>query len=811
MYLKPYLAKLGYNAEIEYILPESKYKEGTILDINNITIFTHYKIDNNLYRLVFETDIKTINSGIGLEYVKEKENKKLETRKFDNRYFFVEYLTEEEQGKFDSSTAGYRTINIINSNKNIIDVIDIKILPASITYNDYLNIINDLIKIKSSLIYAENKKTSIGQSYIKEQESYLKEVQTIYKVINRILINPKYKLKKEYNTINAYSTGKVNKKLVIDKAIHPYKYKYNIESSVEDINIYENRMIKLALNKILLTINRYSMDKENSFDYIEKRLKSLNNSFLSLDNILKKRTSIGYNILKDNSMKKQPKEKDAYFLRKPFSNENFKFDKNTSKFIFEFYSAGRRIQLKTYDIVKIKYLYDAYIRNEDFRIFCLNNCVIKNTKDVFEISDLKYVQFKKEFEQLGKNYSFENSLSFISNKYEVYGFENLGFLNSIDKRLEKLKSTKEQIKRLELIDIKKNIENLLKNDMFKKISLKNEHLKATQIFNSDPNYNKLFRLLNKLDKQTNFLTDVAAERLYLKTTPKIYEYWCYYKMVSVLISEMGWELISGNNLKNEILGVLENKKIDSNRTIILKHKTKDEDIYLDISYEKETLNKKTPDYTFEFSTKKDGIIGIAYVDAKYRNYSEQGEKQFKLDLEEVALKKYYLGKEKNIISSFIIHSENNEKYITYGAENLIYKNNEIVNINNLNLKQKDLVGVDYIPAENHIGAFSMTPSNVDYFKRFITMLLEYHLEKYDICWNCGCTNVKEEVRTTGGGFSKYYYTCPECNEFWVKSHCSGKSKFQIKGNHDLIKHVDNYHYTLDNWFVLCPKCFDGLK
>lgn len=806
MHLKPCLAKLGYNAKIECILPESKYREGTILDINNITIFTHYKVDNNLYRLVFETDIKTINSGIYLEYVKEKENKRLETKKFEDKYFFVEYLTEDEQKNLDSSSAGYRTINIVDSNKNIIDVIDIKVLPASISYSDYLNMINDLIKIRSSLIYEENKKTSVGQSYITEQESYLKETHAICKVINRILMNPKHNLKKEHDVINAYSSTKSNKKLIIDKAIHPYKNKYCIEKSVENFDIYENRMIKFALNQILITIDRYSIDNKNNFSYIDKRINSLENSFKSFNTTLKKRTSIEYNFLENNSMQKLSATGISVDCETPFRNETFRFEKSTSMFIFEFQCKNKKIQLRTNDIVKIKYLYDAYAKNENFKIF---DCTKEEIKNVIVISSFRYIIHKEILS--GKNYSFESSLPFISNKYESYGFENLGFLNSINKKLEKLKKTKVEIKSSNLIDTKKSIETLLKNNFFDKITLKRDRLKATQIFNSDPNYNKFFRLLNRLNKKSTFLTDVSAERLYLKTTPKIYELWCFYKMIYILISEMGWSLIEGNNLKKEILNVLENKDSNINKAVKLMHKTNASAIYLDISYEKETINKKTPDYTLEFSTKEDGLIGIAYLDAKYRNYTDQGKDKFKDDIEEVALKKYYLGKEKNIISSFIIHSQDNESYITYGAENLITKNNTIMNINNLDSSEIELVGKDYIPAKNHIGAFSMTPSNVDYFKRFVVMILEYHLKKYDVCWNCGAINIKTEKKETSGGFPKYYYTCPECNEFWVKSHCSGRSIFPIKGNHDLIKHIDNYHYTLDNWFVLCPECFDGFK
>lgn len=50
---------------------------------------------------------------------------------------------------------------------------------------------------------------------------------------------------------------------------------------------------------------------------------------------------------------------------------------------------------------------------------------------------------------------------------------------------------------------------------------------------------------------------------------------------------------------------------------------------------------------------------------------------------------------------------------------------------------------------------------------------------------------------------KFFVTCPERGEFWVRNHCD-------RNAHKLIKHSrDNYHkeeYSSYPWYVKCPKC-----
>ncbi|MBR4582083.1 MAG: hypothetical protein IKO32_12705, partial [Lachnospiraceae bacterium] len=74
---------------------------------------------------------------------------------------------------------------------------------------------------------------------------------------------------------------------------------------------------------------------------------------------------------------------------------------------------------------------------------------------------------------------------------------------------------------------------------------------------------------------------------------------------------------------------------------------------------------------------------------------------------------------------------------------------------------------------------------------------------WNSCLLCGSAISEEDIieDSTVGGYSKYHITCPNCGEFWVKSHC-------WKCNIDLIKHTPGHNYLRggSDWYVDCPSC-----
>jgi hypothetical protein len=194
-----------------------------------------------------------------------------------------------------------------------------------------------------------------------------------------------------------------------------------------------------------------------------------------------------------------------------------------------------------------------------------------------------------------------------------------------------------------------------------------------------------------------------------------------------------------------------------------------------------------------------------YVDAKFRDYKQQGEQKWKKDIIEIAVNKYLLrttGNDRGDIS-FIVHSDQNkgqeseEKGIAYNG---LY-DRDLRGDLPFQIWGSDELREKYA---HSFGSFCMIPENVGSFKKWFRMLMEYHFNLFYVCWSCGSMNqVVEEENIRGVG---KHFRCLNCNDFWVKSHCENKK-------HDLIKHLDNYHKQVEEnnpWNVVCPVCFGRL-
>lgn len=140
-------------------------------------------------------------------------------------------------------------------------------------------------------------------------------------------------------------------------------------------------------------------------------------------------------------------------------------------------------------------------------------------------------------------------------------------------------------------------------------------------------------------------------------------------------------------------------------------------------------------------------------------------------------------------------------------------------------KSKDLSGENYYAYYNEkyfpnkltnnnktahqYGSIYLLPSVTHVFANWFRMIMEYKIGMHEVCWKCGNHDIKKEKEFTTSNFPKYYYTCNNCNEFWVKTHCKNK-----KNNHKLVKHFDNYHRQVkryNEWYTVCPVCGNGSK
>lgn len=351
---------------------------------------------------------------------------------------------------------------------------------------------------------------------------------------------------------------------------------------------------------------------------------------------------------------------------------------------------------------------------------------------------------------------------------------------------------------LKLLSMQKNnweqnieiIEKYLNLKLFKNLKDKinrKEKLKITQIFLHDITYGKYYRKLKLLYENINYnLNEIEDEKLNLKEVYNIFEVWTFYYMIKILVLEQKWEIDSNVDIIKESNDYIRKNKTLYGFSVKLKHKLSNaEATYLKMIYnqtiklENENLR---PDFSFIFKCKEKEKI--FYLDAKFHDYSKS-KQIFEKDINDTAKKKYYdklICTEYSPSGSFILHCNNNYKFIDFGG--------------------------DYSISHKY-GSFPITPDEHYYFSTWISMIMEWFYNEYNICWTCGDINPDIEELNTYGSKIKYHLTCKKCGSFWVKNHCAKCSCDKII-KHDLPQ--KQYHeLTKEKWMLKCPKCgYDGI-
>lgn len=331
------------------------------------------------------------------------------------------------------------------------------------------------------------------------------------------------------------------------------------------------------------------------------------------------------------------------------------------------------------------------------------------------------------------------------------------------------------------------ISNYLNLDIFKQFKRKKpkrESLKSTQVFLHDISYGKIYRRLKKIHEDTNYiLSDLEEEQINIKEVYEIFEVWTFFYMIKILIQEQGWNIVNGRNIIKDSNNYIRKNGNLYGFYVELNHRLfKENMVTLKIVYNKTLYLKDStlrPDFTFIFNCKNEEKT--FYLDAKYHNYLEN-KYEFSADLKKVAVEKYYsklINTEYKSNGSFIIHCIDDDKFIYWGGRKNV---------------------------RHRVGGFSLTTLNSNNFLTWISLIMEWFYNEYNICWNCGSTNVKfDEIPTRGIRKKiKYHYSCNECGSFWVKSHCYFCECDKII-KHDLPE--KQYHeLTNKKWMVKCPKC-----
>lgn len=361
----------------------------------------------------------------------------------------------------------------------------------------------------------------------------------------------------------------------------------------------------------------------------------------------------------------------------------------------------------------------------------------------------------------------------------------------------------------------KQIDNLLQLPIFKNIEIESKkRLLPTQLFLHDPYYQKIWILLHSLEDEIGLsvIGNLSQMKMGVKKVEQIYEVWCLYKILNIFTEDLGWELGETNSVVEFIekfLGKRGTSLIGFDTNIVqgswrinFKYEPNIKILRDGIkTYTHLEPGKRTPDYMFRIF-QEEKLVGNVYLDAKHKNFQEQGKKELTKELYDTSINKYGkmvpLDLDGKTIASFLVHSD-----LTTGMENETNGENYYSYYNRVEFPNK-LESADDIEAHKY-GAIYLLPSATHSFKNWFRMIMEFRIGSYQKCWKCGCEDVNKEQHLTRSGYPKYYFTCSNCNEFWVKVHCSKKGD-------RIIKHMNNYHrQVLSNgiWYVVCPTCGDG--
>lgn len=356
--------------------------------------------------------------------------------------------------------------------------------------------------------------------------------------------------------------------------------------------------------------------------------------------------------------------------------------------------------------------------------------------------------------------------------------------------------------------LRQTVEQCLTYPLFQKVQLQKRLVsRPTQLFLHDPNYRSVWQAIKRIEYElsASLYTKEHGQLIGTTKVEQIYEVWTLYKILQLATQEMGW-LCDNKSSVREVLDnyMLEGKSLKQFSTKMYLGEWTIE-LYYEPVIHLQNGSYVTPDFVLRYIY-KEKPVGLAILDAKYRNYDSQGEWQWIRDVEDVAMNKY--GQLQPIDSKWqlpLLHSG-----IIHCDEAISNGNEERYNPYHVMYNEKLFPNISSVGTEHLFGSLYMIPSQIHVFKNWFRMIFEYHLKSYNCCWNCGeRQEVSRRPLSTRGGNRKYHYTCKKCNEFWVKVHCANNG-------HHLVKHTLNYHLQVNRnqrWFVVCPIpiCLDGTR
>ena len=639
-------------------------------------------------------------------------------------------------------------------------------------------------------------------------------------------------MKTKYSTIGTTESKDILEHQLIKSTLIKLqeKVKAYIQSFQTDI-LNESDELDKVINRVEKNFNLNYLDEkrriENEFKNFNQRCKEIEKKTHQLS-FERKQIEIEFSFLKrrqqnHSTIAFEIKDNGNFFTLEIISSHEYDIwglDLNRSEYTFcdidernykksRFKTKKLHLKFETTDLNQIIQLVNIIEQVTENSYIKLNaNVSVNDDKNEYDPFGGKILNYSVEVREFTINivsinrindapvrtFSEQERLEFFKKYVREDDNDTLSFLDTIDYKKQFYNTLIN--KNNDLLD---KIEALLNKDVLKSATYTSNPIKPTQVFLNDIHYRTIYLNLNQLDGAIDFQREYDHDFILLKSTCDIYEIWCLYKIVDVLINELGFTLLNKEEVLQNLKNILEeNKKLSKKLTVKLRklgikssHGNFVDKIDFTLDYEEKIYytehEYKTPD--FKITISMGNVEKIFYIDAKYRNYEDQGANYFAHDIVEVAFKKYILPYFNSInepASSMIIHSYKDDHFVDYEGTKFISNKNQY-------------------PLKPHsLGGFYLVPSNVNFLRIYLRLIFEYHLNQYEFCWTCGeMVNIDKITKKTQAGKDKYHYKCDSCQEFWVKTHCSNDSK------HKIIKHLFNYHSNNQKkypWYVDCPEC-----
>ncbi len=234
------------------------------------------------------------------------------TLKFFDGYFFDSPLIKVEKGKVkycnELSPSSIGVLNpghfyLIISKKIDSSMIGgkyrVEVLPSSISFNDFENMLGDLISIRQELVMLQapekekskgkekqNTLIEISETYEGALKNILSELDTLSFYLHKINKKPKGVLFPERMMLSRNKVKKFDGPIIAD--YHSQKEKVRAFIKTENYNIYENRLFYYAIQKLYAFFQTHIVDwkmnyLESEKSILERRIKSFLLSYGNLN------------------------------------------------------------------------------------------------------------------------------------------------------------------------------------------------------------------------------------------------------------------------------------------------------------------------------------------------------------------------------------------------------------------------------------------------------------------------------------------------------------------------------------------------